>query len=45
MILGATLLGSLRHAGMIEEIEEVEDAASLITRLDEVSTRWPGAGE
>lgn len=44
MMLGATLQGSMRHAGMIEDREAVESSLSLLTRLDEMSKSWPGAG-
>ena len=43
MMAGATLHGSMHHAGMIEDEEEVRKALSLLARLDEVSMKWPGA--
>jgi len=43
MMAGATLHGSMRHAGMLEDEDEVRASVALISRLNEVSKGWPGA--
>ena len=42
MMAGATLQGTMLHAGMIENDEGVDAAHSLISRMNEISTDWPG---
>jgi hypothetical protein len=42
MMAGATLQGSMLHAGMIGDEPKVQEALSLIGRLDGLSMSWPG---
>jgi hypothetical protein len=43
MMAGATLQGSMLHAGVIGADDKVEVAHSLVQRLNVASTSWPGA--
>lgn len=43
MMAGATLQGSLRHAGMLNDEQELQTAVALLTRLSDISCEWPGA--
>jgi hypothetical protein len=45
MMAAATLQGSLLHAGMIDQGAQVEKAHSLIGQMNDLTLRWPGAGE
>lgn len=42
MMAGATLHGSMLHAGMIDDPASVETAAGLIDRMNSLSWGWPG---
>jgi hypothetical protein len=42
MMAGATLQGSMLHAGMIEDEAQVQAALALANRLDGLSMTWPG---
>lgn len=44
MMAGATLKGSMLHAGMIEEDAQVEAALALTNRMNALSKSWPGVG-
>jgi hypothetical protein len=42
MMAGATLQGAARHAEMINDLEELENALALIDRMNALSWDWPG---
>lgn len=42
MMAGATLQGSMCHAGMIDAQRELEDALALTDRMNALSWEWPG---
>lgn len=44
MMAGATLQGSMLHAGMIEDETQVQAALLLINRMNDLSMIWPGVG-
>ena len=43
MMAGATLNGSMHHAGMLDEQRLLEAVLQLTDRLNEISKQWPGA--
>lgn len=43
MMAGATLQGSLRHAGMLNDEEAARATVTLLSRLGDISGHWPGA--
>lgn len=45
MMAGATLQGSMLHAGMIEDEAQVQAALALTHRMDGLSLIWPGVGQ
>lgn len=45
MMAGATLQGSLRHGGMLEDEQSCSDTVALLTRLSQLSRHWPGLGQ
>jgi len=45
MMAGATLQGSMIHAGMIDNLAHVEAALALTKRMDSLSMLWPGVAE
>lgn len=45
MMAGATLQGSIVHAGMIDHLPSADAALSLMHRLAGISHLWPGASE
>jgi hypothetical protein len=42
MMSGATLHGSMLHAGMIDNEAQLQTALSLIDRMNGLSMNWPG---
>lgn len=42
MMAGATIQGSILHAGMIDDADTVEHALSLMNRMSALSWDWPG---
>ena len=45
MMAGATLQGSMLHAGMIDDEAQVQTALALANRMDGLSLVWPGVGQ
>jgi hypothetical protein len=44
MMAGATLQGCLRHGGMLDDEPALTETVALLTRLGDVSWKWPGVG-
>jgi hypothetical protein len=45
MMAGTTLQGSLRHAGMLDDLPAAEQALALTERMDALSWHWPGVAD
>jgi hypothetical protein len=45
MMAGATLHGAARHAEMINDLVELENALALMDRMNALSWGWPGANQ
>jgi hypothetical protein len=45
MMAGATLHGAARHAEMINDLGELENALALIDRMNALSWDWPGVAQ
>ena len=43
MMAGATLQGCLQHGGMLNDVEAMEATIVLLTRLSDLSFKWPGS--
>jgi hypothetical protein len=45
MMAGATLMGTMRHAAMLDALPEAEAALMLFDRMADVSMLWNGAAD